>query len=1593
MHSGGIRWKVFAIYAFCFFILYLSKGFAQGLPEGLVFHVTFDGCQVVDETGHVSQFEIHGRPQCVPGIKGNAFYFDGDDWIGADTFFPIADGTIILFVKFSQMPSPGETWFLIDSKTNFRSTFFVRFLEDYSNPIIRIGYPDTDFSQTFINKWLMLAIVYSNGNTSQGKRVAYLNGHKIGEQIGRINEYAIPWYANNKTQNLNIGVSDWYEGFLRNAALDEIMFFDRPLSQDEIQQIYNKYTLAISLQDSFFWDFDSQDGWTFLNDSRKGASFCPDPYSNLIVEGGIAHLHSHSGHGIGKLIYSFDTPISPQEISIGYDFSYSSRGSCGRVIFSFFDNNDQEILRYDFNYDEWGPYSWFRAYFKGQKQELAFDPKYKAGIVKWQFQNGLINLYWNDQLLTAFPYEDLSKWKIARINLTLGNPCCDGRNDSYLDIDFVKIVPAQTGSPENNHPPTKPRVSGPSEGTVGQNLSFSASASDPDGDPLSYQFDWGDGSPSSWGNRSQSHSWSRGGRYCVKVRAKDSHGATSEWSDCLNVSISPPSTNPQLLAYYSFDQCDIHDDSGNGHDGWSHGDLGCVDGVKGKALYFDGASWVDLPDFFEGYPYVSVCAWIKKENLHSGRQSIIDGWKDAETFHISWSNGNTWCGDTKKNFTGFQFGVHPGHPVDEYDPERHICGSEGGSEDWTFVCGVFDGQTLYLYENAQLISTYSYPDYDRYLNYSDRYQWNRPGPDLRLGISRHNDHFFTGYLDELRIYNYPLSQSEIEQLYQESQPVNHPPTIEPEVDGPESGYVGESYVFFASAIDPDGDPLSYQFDWGDGRKSDWGYRTQNHVYSKPGHYCIRVRTRDNYGTESSWSNCHYVTITVQKYTLEISKEGSGVVYSSPSGINCGHFCSAKFEKDSSVILKAVPDNDFIFSGWGEDCSECQDNDICTITLDNNKSCIARFEKITQKVQINKLYYENKLFQPGSIRFVCEISDENINDIEFVWEFKKASSLYVDKKITKVNTIFYRFKELANYTVTCKIRTLNGKEIDDKTINFSFPRFLAEHYAPIIRFSARGDKSNPELAQYIGVFKSLLDNLLPQNAKVIIDLTEDFIFKQIPEYEYFYPTSIKNFLKHLSNGCLDKNYLNEVKGHIDKQQPLTVYYYIKDTKDKIILEYWMFYLYNDLLDYPISIIDYVPFNHEGDWEGLAFILNKTDYTIDKAIFYKHIYYEMIDGSQVSWIDDHPVVFVALGTHASYPNPGANVFLINDYNIVFDRHYGEYISLFPDINNGSFEEDSYKYILTDLKNIEYELKTYYKWGCDYNSPISPLFQGEKVIDPYAYINRLRNNFPDLYLEKFQFYTEGNYIVIKIIGKNRGLAGIGYLSLTLITEEIDCLDIRTNNAKCYDKGEQIWCSYGQEKCSLNYPHIEKVKRMEKDDDISLEIKIPKNKIPDNIFYIDIKFIASDLNEQHWVYATQVTKSLHYCDVLDQQNEHAFRTFVYKDGHFKKYLHTSYTCYDTLHVPVSALYYEDTLQAFIGLDINLSTFELESIRNIHSSEIDSIETIPVIDIYGDFSDEIGKFLLEHVVIGNSILGGNFNIFLKEGTIKLDLQNYWFEN
>lgn len=101
--------------------------------------------------------------------------------------------------------------------------------------------------------------------------------------------------------------------------------------------------------------------------------------------------------------------------------------------------------------------------------------------------------------------------------------------------------------PDNANPVVAQQAAGPLATTTGTSESFVFSASDPDGDPVQVQADWGDGSLSAWSPAAPSgsqvaldHSWSLPGSFALRARARDDRGGLSNWEAIQTVEVTGP---------------------------------------------------------------------------------------------------------------------------------------------------------------------------------------------------------------------------------------------------------------------------------------------------------------------------------------------------------------------------------------------------------------------------------------------------------------------------------------------------------------------------------------------------------------------------------------------------------------------------------------------------------------------------------------------------------------------------------------------------------------------------------------------------------------------------------------------------------------------------------------------------------------------------------------------------------------------------------------------------------------------------------------------------------------------------------------------
>ena len=168
--------------------------------------------------------------------------------------------------------------------------------------------------------------------------------------------------------------------------------------------------------------------------------------------------------------------------------------------------------------------------------------------------------------------------------------------------------------PDGNQVPNPPIISGPSQGTVGEQYNYTFIASDPEGEDIYFFIDWGDNSNTGWIGPYASneeviiaHTWEKNDIYNIKAKAKDGFDC-SNWTNYLiamgNVapetpSISGPSfSKKNILNDFTFVSSDL-----NGHDikyfiDWDDGQTEWTDFYKSDEEVTLSHTWSEQGNYF-----------------------------------------------------------------------------------------------------------------------------------------------------------------------------------------------------------------------------------------------------------------------------------------------------------------------------------------------------------------------------------------------------------------------------------------------------------------------------------------------------------------------------------------------------------------------------------------------------------------------------------------------------------------------------------------------------------------------------------------------------------------------------------------------------------------------------------------------------------------------------------------------------------------------------------------------------------------------------------------------------------------------------------
>ena len=499
---------------------------------------------------------------------------------------------------------------------------------------------------------------------------------------------------------------------------------------------------------------------------------------------------------------------------------------------------------------------------------------------------------------------------------------------------------------------TPNRPDGPSSGIVGQSLSYTTGGSSSSlGHDVEYKFDWGDGSQSDWGAETQIHEYTGKGTFTVKARARCTIHTEifSDWSNGRNVSISAYELNITVLPEgagtvdknpnkneYGYNEnvqiIAIPSHGGSSFDHWS-GDL--TGNTNPKTINMNGDK--NITAHFN----VEI---ISVPNIPSGPNEGVVG--EEITFRTSGSSSN--------------FG---------HDVEYQFDFGDGNVSNWGWTSTVYAFSNIGSYSvrararctiHPEAISDWSA---GKQIDISGLILTVLVNPDTagHVDINPNKDEYNLEEIVQLRAvsahggFEFEYWSGDIDTNY--DNPVNifmrrdreitanfRTETISiPNIPaGPANGSTEEALNFeTGGALSSFGHDVEYQFDWGDGTFSDWGFSVQDHVYDMAGTMLVRARARcvDHTNIVSGWSDSLEVILSDYTITIIVEPAGTGTVELNPE--------KDKYTENEEVELIANGEPGYSFREWSGDLNG--NSNPAQIIMNDHKVITAHFEETTETV--------------------------------------------------------------------------------------------------------------------------------------------------------------------------------------------------------------------------------------------------------------------------------------------------------------------------------------------------------------------------------------------------------------------------------------------------------------------------------------------------------------------------------------------------------------------------------------------------------------------------------------------------------------------
>ncbi|MFN0089594.1 MAG: LamG-like jellyroll fold domain-containing protein [Acidimicrobiales bacterium] len=326
--------------------------------------------------------------------------------------------------------------------------------------------------------------------------------------------------------------------------------------------------------------------------------------------------------------------------------------------------------------------------------------------------------------------------------------------------------------------PTAVAAASPAAGRPPLAVQFSSAGSvDADGDALAFSWDFGDGSaPSTQAN--PAHTYTAAGAYTARLTVTDVHGAQGTATVAVTA-VAPPAG---LVAAYGFEETSgaaVIDRSGNTNDGVISGAVRAA-GRFGGGLAFNGAdNLVSVADSasLDLTSGMTLSAWVRPSSVAGWRTVVLKERPAGLTYAL-------YAGDDASRPSGWVY----------IGGDREVVGPTSLAVNaWTHLAATYDGAAERLYVNGALVATRAQSG-----------AMTASTGALRIGGNAIWSEWFAGVIDEVRVYNRALTQTEIaEDMAAPVSPSAPPDTSPPSAPGPLSaaGGDGRATLSWAAATD------------------------------------------------------------------------------------------------------------------------------------------------------------------------------------------------------------------------------------------------------------------------------------------------------------------------------------------------------------------------------------------------------------------------------------------------------------------------------------------------------------------------------------------------------------------------------------------------------------------------------------------------------------------------------------------------------------------------------------------------------------------------------------------------------------------------